>query len=141
VDVRVELKGPLFQRGRAAAVLRQAAQNTVEELIQRGEERLNEMLRPRPTGVFLSVAEARPGKASKGHYRRNVMRSVKVRNLHGSIDGGNVVYGPWLEGVSHRNQVTRFKGYASFRRVGQHLERRAQPTLEKWVKRAMKELG
>lgn len=26
-----------------------------------------------------------------------------------------IVYGPWLEGVSGRNQTTRFKGYHAFR--------------------------
>jgi hypothetical protein len=32
-----------------------------------------------------------------------------------------IIYGPWLEGVSTRNQQTRFKGYASFRRGFQKL--------------------
>lgn len=33
-----------------------------------------------------------------------------------------VIYGPWLEGVSSRNQTTRFKGYHMFRRAGQRVE-------------------
>lgn len=33
-----------------------------------------------------------------------------------------IIYGPWLEGTSYRNQVTRFKGYAAFRRATQALE-------------------
>lgn len=34
-----------------------------------------------------------------------------------------VIYGPWLEGVGSRNSpVTRFAGYASFRRAAQALE-------------------
>lgn len=28
-----------------------------------------------------------------------------------------IVYGPWLEGVSQRNQASRFKGYHAFRRA------------------------
>jgi hypothetical protein len=28
-----------------------------------------------------------------------------------------IVYGPWLEGTSRRNQSTRFKGYQSFRKA------------------------
>lgn len=36
-----------------------------------------------------------------------------------------VVYGPWLEGVSKRNQETRFKGYFSFRRAAQSMQYRS----------------
>lgn len=38
-------------------------------------------------------------------------------------DDYNIVYGPWLEGVGSRNApVTRFRGYASFRKAAQTLE-------------------
>lgn len=37
------------------------------------------------------------------------------------FDSG-VIYGPWLEGVSSRNRTTRFKGYATFRKVKQQLQ-------------------
>jgi hypothetical protein len=33
-----------------------------------------------------------------------------------------VIYGPWLEGVSSRNDTTRFKGYASLRAAAQAIE-------------------
>lgn len=37
-----------------------------------------------------------------------------------------VVYGPWLEGTGSRNfPVTRFKGYATYRRKFQEIDRRA----------------
>lgn len=39
-------------------------------------------------------------------------------------DGG-IIYGPWLEGVSSRNKTTRFKGYRTYRRMSQELNRRA----------------
>ncbi len=35
------------------------------------------------------------------------------------VNDSGVLYGGWLEGVSSRNQTTRFKGYASFRRAAQ----------------------
>jgi hypothetical protein len=38
-----------------------------------------------------------------------------------------IVYGPWLEGTSSRNQSTRFKGYASFRRAADALRRKVVP--------------
>lgn len=40
-----------------------------------------------------------------------------------------VIYGPWLEGTGSRNQTTRFKGYASFRRAAQELDGQASGLL------------
>lgn len=37
----------------------------------------------------------------------------------------DVIYGPWLEGVGSRNKTTRFKGYATYRRKFQEIDRRA----------------
>lgn len=49
-----------------------------------------------------------------------------------------IIYGPWLEGVSSRNQTTRFKGYASFRRATQQTEREVpglvEPVVDRWVR-------
>ncbi len=36
-----------------------------------------------------------------------------------------VIYGPWLEGTSRRNQETRFKGYSSFRRATASMKQRS----------------
>ncbi len=48
-----------------------------------------------------------------------------------------VIYGPWLEGTSERNQTTRFKGYHAFRdaeaRVEGELDRILAPILRKYV--------
>jgi hypothetical protein len=55
----------------------------------------------------------------------------KVRADDDRVTDDNVVYGPWLEGTGSRNDTTRFKGYATFRRVGQRLQadavRRVEP--------------
>ena len=45
-----------------------------------------------------------------------------------------IVYGPWLEGTSSRNQTTSFKGYHAFRRAADELRRKA-PALVEWVAR------
>ena len=42
-----------------------------------------------------------------------------------TIDDSGVVYGPWLEGTSARNETTRFKGYATFRRTRDWLAEQA----------------
>lgn len=117
--ITVTTKGPLFD-GRAPEMVRQEGRAIVQELVELGEQRLDLMLRPRPAGVYLSVAEAQKGKASTGNYRRNV--HGMVRDLNGLITDGGVIYGPWLEGVGSRNATTRFKGYSSFRRTAQWLQ-------------------
>ena len=55
-------------------------------------------------------------------------RHIVNRDLHSQhiIQDTNVVYGPWLEGVSRRNfPRTRFKGYAIFRRTTRDVDNRA----------------
>jgi hypothetical protein len=41
------------------------------------------------------------------------------------INDGGVIYGPWLEGTGSRNRTTRFKGYATFRRMAAKLSAEA----------------
>lgn len=135
-SIEVTVHGRLFTDGQA--FLRQGLQDSIEELVQSGEQRLDQMLRPRPAGVYLSVAEAQRGKASTGNYRRNV-HSV-VTDLHGLITDGGVVYGPWLEGTSNRNMTTRFKGYASFRRTAQWIESLAPAVLKRNIERAIRRM-
>ena len=52
-----------------------------------------------------------------------------------------IIYGPWLEGVGSRNATTRFKGYSSFRRAFQELERQAPRLVEQDVRRLIAKLN
>jgi len=136
--IEVEISGPLFKRG--AKITRDAMEDAVQELVELGEDRLDRGLRPRPAGVFLSAQQARPGEASTGHYARSVAQDVEVQGLRGRIGDGDVEYGPWLEGTSSRNQSTRFKGYHTFRKVGQWLETKADDVLEKNIRKAVQRM-
>lgn len=138
MEVSYRIQGPLFKRT-APSVLLKAGEATLRELVELGEQRLDEALRPRPAGVYLSVSEARQGQSSTGHYRRNV--HGKVSGLSGVITDGGVIYGPWLEGVGSRNQSTRFKGYATFRKTKQWLERKARSVAREHIKKAVRQLG
>lgn len=63
-----------------------------------------------------------------GAYESRV-KVVREMGKHVVTDGGfaGPVYGPWLEGVGSRNApVTRFRGYAAFRKAAQALERRME---------------
>lgn len=62
-------------------------------------------------------------KQPTGYYESNV-------EIHSTSSGKEVwdggyagpAYGPWLEGVSSRNNATRFKGYHAFRNAAAALE-------------------
>jgi hypothetical protein len=45
-----------------------------------------------------------------------------MSTLQEVVHDRGIIYGPWLEGVSRRNQATRFKGYASLRRAFQSVQ-------------------
>ena len=139
VGIRVEFMGPLFLSQNSAWLIDRHLNAAVQEVAERGEMHLDNMLRPRPAGVFLGVEQA-GRRASTGHYRRNIQSARRDRTV--VITDGGVIYGPWLEGIGSRNATTRFKGYASFRRVTQRLrEKDAPEVVEKHVRRLVAELG
>jgi hypothetical protein len=57
------------------------------------------------------------------YYETQVMMQAQANDL--VVHDRGIIYGPWLEGVSHRNQTTRFKGYHSFRRAADETRRQA----------------
>ena len=126
VNIKVQMKGPIFERQN-----RSLPRKTVEKLgarvVEEGDLHLARMLRPHPSGVYLSITEAGKGKASTGNYRRRI--NTRTRGLHGKISDGGTEYGPWLEGTSRRNQSTRFKGYHSFRKTTQWMNKVRVPQL------------
>ena len=132
--VEVKLSGPLFSAD-ASAKAKQTGANVVRELVETGTKLLAERLQPRPQGVYLSVSEAGKGKASTGNYRRNV--TPVIQEMAGRIHDNGVVYGPWLE-----NGGKRFKGYASFRTIGDRLQNEEAPkSCERWALKLAEELN
>jgi hypothetical protein len=112
------LKGPIFIN--AEGKVKEGMGDILQAAVEAGEQRLDEILRPRPAGVYLAVSGP---EGSKGNYRRNVQGEVKS-NLHALITDGGCIYGPWLEGIGSRNDTSRFKGYSSFRKTAQWLQER-----------------
>ena len=113
----VTVHGPIFD-GRAAGAVRDFCDDfenrygdKVEQMVH---ERLHQVLR-HPTGNYESHIQA-------------------VRSGDGvEVNDSNSVYGPWLEGVGSRNRTTRFKGYFTFRLVGQKADREAKPYAEAMI--------
>lgn len=69
-----------------------------------------------------------------GYYESQV-RSERLDPYNYSVNDGGVIYGPWLEGVSSRNESSRFKGYGTFRIVQGRMSQKAQSIIEAWVAR------
>ena len=125
-EIKVTLSGP-FLTGQPAVVVDNTMRRTIAELVAMGEIDVSEQLYP---GHGLVT----------GHYRRSIHGEV-LTSRNGKVHDSKVVYGPWLEGTSSRNQRSRFKGYAAFRNAFQRLERAAQGVLNKHIGRAMKDLN
>jgi len=141
VKIDVTITGPLFNGQGTKQNIRRWGLRMVQQCIEAGEQRLDMMLRPRsaPLGVYLTHAQAGRGKASTGHYRRNV-HGFQI-GLFGRISDGGVVYGPWLEGTSSRNKTTRFKGYRSFRRTHQWINKNKAKIIRPIINLMERDLG
>jgi hypothetical protein len=106
ISAKVTTRGGIFKPSGIAAVGRaemRVEDTTAAEGVSMVRSRLRSVLQ-NPTGYYSSQIRA----------RRDTIGTAEV------TDSG-VIYGPWLEGVSSRNQTTRFKGYATFRRTKQEL--------------------
>lgn len=74
-----------------------------------------------------------------GYYSSHVTADLNAAPPR--VTDGNVVYGPWLEGVSSANTSSRFKGYATFRRVAQRMQARAGEVAEQAVDDAVRKIN
>lgn len=105
------VRGPLFD-GRAQTATEQAAKEIERAVATVGADmvrlRLNTVLRTQTPHYRLKIAarEIRPG---------------------WKVTDQGVIYGHWLEGTGSRNYpVTRFRGYATFRKITPQLAVRAK---------------
>jgi len=108
-DARLIKRGPMFN-GKTAAALHTYADEVGYKVATYAEDQVQQRLAQvlqHPTGYYQSKVTVE--RAGTG-YR---------------VTDQGVVYGPWLEGVSSRNETTRFKGYATFRRTKALVDRRA----------------
>ena len=143
MQMTVESRGPIFDK-RGKNIVKQVSSKFIQRMVELGEQRLDEMLKPRPAGVYLSAQEARPNQASTGNYRRNIGGSTqgsKGTIDDGIISDGKVVYGAWLEGTSSRNAASQFKGYASFRKTKDWMQKHVVVIRKKFEKEYVRRLN
>jgi hypothetical protein len=125
MPIEVTYSGPFFSKG-AESVIDDALRDVVELVANQGVNDVHE---------FLDSVLKNP----TGNYERHI-RTERQQNDLAVTDSG-IVYGPWLEGVGSRNQTTRFKGYATFRKVTQTLDRKAGQIAEREIGRAVERLN
>ena len=123
--VSVSFHGPVFRSGGSA--VHEAGKKAVSDIVAEGERDVKLQLRP---GHGLDT----------GHYRRSI-NGEQPKDLQGIIHDNNVVYGPWLEGVSSRNQRSRFKGYRMFRNAAERLQGFAKDAIGRRVGEAVRRLN
>lgn len=125
MEINVTLKGPLFD-GRADAemgmLLQECLDRVAAHAIEGVQRNLNESIK-NPTPYYETQVMI-----SNGTYDR-------------SVNDRGVIYGPWLEGTSHRNAATRFKGYFSFRRAADETRVRTNALISGVVAQHVRKMG
>jgi hypothetical protein len=121
----IETRGPIFD-GRAEAIVARMCEDIAKTVGDKGKQMVSVTL---PTVLRHPTGRYQSGIRSEAH------------GLSADVTDGGIIYGPWLEGVGSRNRTTRFKGYATFRRVCQALKRSAVPIARPVVDRYVRKLG
>jgi hypothetical protein len=102
--------GPIFD-GRAEA----AARDFCDDFEDRYAHKVEDAVRTTGQGMF---------KHSTGNWARHIHTAASGGDQE--VNDSNLIYGPWLEGTGSRNAPkTRFKGYSTFRKVSQRMQREA----------------
>jgi len=95
----VTLTGPMFD-GRAADEVAEIAWDVARTVADQASANVHQYLNE-------NIQYPTP------YYETQILRRDQRPDAH--VTDRGIIYGPWLEGVSKRNQTTRFKGYHSFR--------------------------
>lgn len=70
-----------------------------------------------------------------GRYSASTLAEKRGSNWR--VNGSRRKYGSWLEGTSRRNTRSRFKGYRTFERIAQTLQRKASGVAEDSIDKRM----
>ena len=127
VDCRVS--GPLAN-GEAEKAAQDWAENTTQAIADKGVE----LLRAFPMD---KTGRARGGFQTALH---TVRKSPTQVNIPGPTVRG-VVFAPWLEGTSQRNESTGFRGYHLFRKTRLQLSKMAPDIAQKELDKVLPRMG
>jgi hypothetical protein len=125
MEFTTRLVGPLFTGALNAAVDRKV--HEIEDVVA---QRAVNMVQAQLSNVLQHPT---------GYYESKIRTDRVTQGV--SVNDDMVIYGPWLEGVGSRNKTTRFKGYATFRLVGQRVNSEAVTLAEKLILGALTAKG
>jgi hypothetical protein len=124
IKVEVKARGPMTNQ-LGTIMLR----NTTDDIEDEVGERANLLIHQRLQRVLQNPT---------GRFEATVMAVRSSGDV--VVDGEGTIYGRWLEGVSTRNASTRFKGYATFRRTSQVVDKDAKPIADRQLDRLARRL-
>lgn len=124
---RVRTRGPMFN-GRALVAVDAFLDKSKATIADRGvvivREELGKVLQ-HPTG----------------YYESQIVSGQMLSSAY-EVNDSAVIYGPWLAGVGSRNYpVTRFKGYAHWRRAASRLQGEAVAIAERVLPRFLRRMN
>lgn len=123
---RITVHGPLWD-GEASAAVTAWLDDTKRELASSGQE----LLRAYPMN--------KTGRATGAHTQSITTLSAGTDELVQAKSTKGKVWWPWLEGTSHRNATTHWKGYSAVRKTRLKVRREAnkvaQDNLDKYIGR------
>lgn len=125
ISIGASVSGPIAD-GSATTALREWLDASKKDVADQAVDKLR------------AVRMDRTGRAT-GHYQ-GMIRSRLVTFNDLLIDNP-VIYGPWLEGTSKRNESTRFKGYKLWRRTKLQMARQAPSIAEKKLDQYRSRIG
>lgn len=129
IEARLDVTGPLSD-GRAEKAVAEWQRRTSQAIAEQGVAMLREVRMDksgRATGVFQHAL----------HIVRDSPAQVRIP---GPRERG-LVWSPWLEGVSRRNESTHFKGYHLFRTTRRRLQGRAAEIGQQQLDELMPQIG
>lgn len=124
--VEVDVSGPIFD-GRAQHAITDFLGEAQYEVAAQGYAEVM-------TTLNASIKHPTPYYETQVTQQRFSPTLIKVHDR-------DVIYGPWLEGVSPRNRSTRFKGYHSFRRAYLTLTTKAPAIIQHTLDRYLRRMG
>jgi hypothetical protein len=127
VDCRVS--GPLAN-GEAEKAAQEWAKNTMQALADKGVELLR---------AFPMNKTGRAHGAFENALKTERISPTEIR-IPGPMERG-VVWSPWLEGTSKRNDSTGFRGYGLFRRTRLQLQKMAPQVAQAELEKVLPRMG
>lgn len=129
ITVSADVSGPLSD-GRAEKAVQDWQKRTTQALGDKGVELLRAVKMDKTGRAHGAFQEA----------LHTVRTSVSEMTVPGPQESG-VVWSPWLEGTTQRNESTGFKGYGLFRKTRAKLSKLAPEIGQQQLDAVMSEIG